>query len=70
MKIKTKLVIALCIIIFVPIGLICFSLVGFQWIQKQAIERTYGIKKVESASLTNPVRLLDQMTEEELEADE
>ena len=64
MKIKTKLVIALCIIIFVPIGLICFSLVGFQWIQKQAIERTYGIKKVESASLTNPVRLLDQMTEE------
>ena len=46
MKIKTKLIIAFCIIIFVPILLATATVVGFCNFQAHAIEETYGIKTV------------------------
>lgn len=67
MKIKTKLIISLCIVVFTPILLMCFSLAGFQKIQTHAIEKAYGLKGIGNAAFTNSVRLLDQMTDDVLE---
>ena len=41
MKIKTKLAISFCIIIFVPVVLTSIVLVGFNKIQLKAINKTY-----------------------------
>lgn len=43
MKIKTKLAISFCIIIFVPVVLTSIVLVGFNNIQLKAINKTYGM---------------------------
>ena len=42
MKIKTKLAISFCIIIFVPVVLTSIVLVGFNKIQLKAINKTYA----------------------------
>ena len=44
MKIKTKLAISFCIIIFVPVVLTSIVLVGFNKIQLKAINKTYGME--------------------------
>ena len=44
MKIKTKLAISFCIIIFVPVVLTSIVLVGFNKIQLKAINKTYGMR--------------------------
>lgn len=67
MKIKTKLIISFCIIIFVPILLAGLTLIGFHNIQTRAIEKTYGIKDAEPYSLSNSVHLLTELTEEDFE---
>ena len=63
MKIKTKLVISFCIILFVPIVLSCVVVFGFQTIQVKAIEKAYGIHDAGAYSLTNSIQLLNRMTE-------
>ena len=63
MKIKTKLVISFCIILFVPILLAGGVIIGFQTIQMKAIEKTYGIQDAGAYSLTNSIQLLNKMTE-------
>ena len=63
MKIKTKLVISFCIILFVPIVLSCVAVFGFQTIQVKAIEKAYGIHDAGAYSLTNSIQLLNRMTE-------
>lgn len=55
MKIKTKLIIAFCIIIFVPILLATATIVGFCNFQAHAIEETYGIKNTDAYSVINSV---------------
>lgn len=67
MKIKTKLYISFCIIIFVPILLAAVVLFGFQNIQMRAIEKTYGIKDADGYSLTTSVQLLNRLTQENFE---
>lgn len=53
MKIKTKLAISFCIIIFVPVVLTSIVLVGFNKIQLKAINKTYGMEDAAcSRSLT------------------
>ena len=44
MKLKTRLSISFCIIIFVPILLAAFVIFGFQKFHMRAIEQTYGIE--------------------------
>ena len=63
MKIKTKLVISFCIILFVPIVLSCVAVFGFQTIQVKTIEKAYGIHDAGAYSLTNSIQLLNRMTE-------
>ena len=62
MKIKTKLTIAFCIIIFVPILLATATIVGFCNFQAHAIEETYGIKNADAYSVINSVQLLNRYT--------
>lgn len=64
MKLKTRLTVSFCIIIFVPIFLaICF-IMGFQRVQITSIERTYGIKAGDYTELMNPLQLLNQYTKD------
>lgn len=62
MKVKTKLMISFCIIIFVPIVLAIFTIWGFRNIQVKAIEQNYGLEGKDSYSLTNSVQLLNRYT--------
>ncbi|MEE1008956.1 MAG: HAMP domain-containing sensor histidine kinase [Agathobacter sp.] len=64
MKIKTKLTISFCIIIFVPIFLATIALIGFQSVQMKAIEQTYGIRNADPYSWANSVQLLNGLTED------
>ena len=61
MKVK-KLIIAFCIIIFVPILLATATVVGFCNFQAHAIEETYGIKNTDAYSVINSVQLLNRYT--------
>ena len=67
MKLKTRLTISFCIIIFVPILLAIFVIWGFQKFQIRAIETTYGIEAGTYTYLTNPVQLLNRYTKRNFE---
>ena len=67
MKIKAKLMISFCIILFVPIFLACGMFFGFLNIQVKLIQDTYGIKDADIYSLTNMVQLLNRYTIEDFE---
>ena len=67
MKLKTRLTISFCIIIFVPIFLAVFVILGFQRFQIKAIETTYGIESGTYTYLTNPVQLLNRYTKRNYE---
>ena len=54
MKLKSKIIISFCIIIFVPIVLMMAALFSFQRIQVKAIEQTYGIKEIITAIFPIP----------------
>ena len=62
MKIKTKLIISFCIIIFVPVFLATIAIVGFCNIQTHVIEETYGIKNANAYSIINSVQILNKYT--------
>lgn len=63
MKIKTKLTISFCIIIFVPVFLTCAVLFGFNKIQLRAINDTYGMEDAGTLALTNTIQFLNKVTE-------
>ncbi len=63
MKLKTRLTVSFCIIIFVPIMLTVFVIFCFQKYQIAAIEQTYGIEAESYGELMNPLKLLNQYTE-------
>ncbi len=65
MKLKTRLTISFCIIIFVPILLAVFVIFGFQNFQMRAIERTYGMETGDYNYLINSFQLLNQYTKED-----
>ena len=62
MKIKTKLAISFCIIIFVPVVLTSIVLVGFNNIQLKAINKTYGMEDAGMLALTDTVQFLNKVT--------
>ncbi len=62
MKLKTRLTISFCIIIFVPILLAAFVIFGLQKFQIAAIEQTYGITADNYVNLMNPVLILNRYT--------
>ena len=67
MKIKTKLVISFCIIIFVPSILAVATIGAFCNFQSHVIEQTYGIKNADVYSIINSVQLLNRYTTSDFE---
>lgn len=67
MKIKTKLTISFCIIIFVPILLIFLAVYGYCTAHVNEIRNDYGIKDADAYSLTNSVLLLNKYTNVDFE---
>lgn len=68
MKLKTRLIISFCIIIFVPIVLAVFALLGFQKIQVKAIEQTYGLEPSNYNYFVDSVQLLNRYTKKYYES--
>lgn len=62
MKIKAKLIISFCIIIFVPIFLSTVTIASFMSVQMRLIEQNYGVKNGSTLNLTNSVQLLNRYT--------
>lgn len=67
MKIRSKLIISFCIIIFVPLLLATGVLLAVTNIQVQMIEQTYGIRNADAYSIINSVQLLNHYTERDFE---
>lgn len=67
MKIKTKLIISFCIIIFVPTLLAGLTLAGFCNFQVHMIEQSYGIKNADASNVINSVQMLNRYTISEFE---
>ncbi len=67
MKIKTKLIVSFCIIIFVPIILISMVLFGFHQVQRYIFQRDYGITDANPLNFISSVKLLDRYTLEEFQ---
>lgn len=67
MKIKTKLIISFCIIIFFPLFLAGVVTVAFCNFQIQMIEQTYGIQNADAYSIINSVQLLNRYTVSDFE---
>ena len=65
MKLKTRLIISFCIIIFVPVLLAGLALFGFQHFQLKEIEKNYGVgANSDYTYLTNSLQLLNRYTKE------
>ena len=67
MKIKTKLIISFCLMLFVPLFLAGITMCGFAGIQMKAIEQTYGIQNADALNLTNSIQLLNRFTSPDFE---
>lgn len=62
MKVKTKLFISFCIIIFVPIFLASLVLWGFQNVQMREIKQTYGLEGMDIFIWPNSIQMLNRYT--------
>lgn len=67
MKIKTKLIISFCIIMFVPTVLAGVTFCGFNMMQEKIIEENYGIKNSGAYNLTNALQMLNRYTKADFE---
>ncbi|MCM1106047.1 MAG: HAMP domain-containing histidine kinase [Blautia sp.] len=67
MKIKSKLIISFCIIIFVPLVLAAMVVVAFCNAQVNAIRQTYGIRNADAYSIVNSVQMLNHYTATEFD---
>lgn len=67
MKIKTKLIVSFCIIIFVPLFLAAIAIWGFYHIQAREIMQNYGIQEVGAFHITSSVQLLNRYTMQDFE---
>ncbi len=67
MKIKTKLMISFCIIIFVPTLLAGVAITAFCNFQMHAIEQNDGIKNASAYSIINSVQMLNRYTTSDFE---
>lgn len=62
MKLKTRLTISFCIIMFVPIVLAGITFLGFWKVQIKTLEQTYGFEDSDYSYLMNSVQLLNRYT--------
>lgn len=62
MKLKTRLTISFCIIMFVPIVLAGITFLGFWKVQIRTLEQTYGFEDSDYSYLMNSVQLLNRYT--------
>lgn len=68
MKLKTRLVVAFCIIIILPIGLATAVLFGFYQIQTKTIQRTYGLEAADTYGVfSNSLQLMSRYTKNDYE---
>ena len=67
MKQRTRLLIAFCTIIFVPIVLVGVAFYSFRHIQMKELQQNYGIEATDYTYLLNTVQLLNRYTEENFE---
>ncbi len=66
MKLKTRLVIAFCIIIILPIGLAGAAILGLYRIQTKAIQKNYGLEASDTQGvLSNSLQLMSRYTKTE-----
>lgn len=63
MKMKTRLIISFCIIIFVPVLLAGLTLLGFFHMQAKDLRQTYGVEDMDYNYMVNSVHLLNRMTQ-------
>jgi signal transduction histidine kinase len=67
MKQRTRLIIAFCTIVFVPIALVCVAFLGLRHIQMKELQENYGIETTDYTYLLNTVQLLNRYTEKDFE---
>ena len=68
MKLKTRLIISFCIIIFVPVFLAGIVFLGFKNFQMKNLEQTYGLEETSDYNyLTNSLQLLNRFTKKDFE---
>lgn len=67
MKQKTKLLIAFCTVIFVPMLLVLVAFFGFRNVQMKELQQNYGIAANDYTYLFNTVQLLNRYTQENYE---
>ena len=68
MKLKTRLMIAFCIIIILPVGLAGAAVFGLYRIQTKAIQKNYGLEASDTQGvLSNSLQLMSRYTKTEYE---
>lgn len=68
MKLKTRLILSFCVMLFLPIALACAALFGFYQVQIHAIKQTYGLEsKDNSFFFSNSVQMLNQYIQADYE---
>ena len=67
MKLKTRLIISFCTIIFVPIILVTLAFIGFRQQQMNELKEQYGIEATDYSYLVNSVQLKNRYTQEDYE---
>ncbi len=68
MRLKTRLILSFCVIVFLPVALTCAALFGFYQMQVHSIKQTYGLEE-EAGSLlfSNSVQMLNQYIQADYE---
>ena len=64
MKLRTKLIISFCIIIFVPVTLAALAMCGFRYFQLRDIANTYQVEDGNISYLTNTVQMWNRVTKD------
>ncbi len=67
MRQRTKLLIAFCTIVFVPIVLVGAAFLGFYHIQMNEVQENYGIESTDYTYLLNTAALIDHYTQKSYE---
>ena len=70
MKLKTRLMVAFCIIIILPIALAGAAILGLYRIQTKAIQKNYGLEASDTQGvLSNSLQLMSRYTKTEYDRD-
>lgn len=68
MKLKTRLILSFCVIVFLPIALTCAALFTFYQMQVHSIKQTYGLEREQSSFFfSNSAQMLSQYIQNDYE---